>query len=189
VSATHRDLSAEVDQQRFRFDFRQRIGTWTLKVPTLRERPEDILPLAQHFARRLLGDEFSGVGPALGEELLNRSYPGNVRELEQLVTRICCRHVGAGPLCANDLEQEDLAVSDTPGLLREAIEQTASRAVLAQLGLKELLRHARAAAIRAALEKSQQNVREAALLLKITDRALQMELAKRDGRCEASDES
>jgi transcriptional regulator with GAF, ATPase, and Fis domain len=181
VSATHRDLHREVTEQRFRFDFLQRIGTWTLRVPPLRERPDDILPLARHFARRLLGERFAGMSPLLEEALIARNYPGNVRELEQLVLRLCCQHVGDGPLCLSDLASGDLPDAGAAALshVREAIEQSASRAVLSQLGLREVLRQARGAAIGAALGASQQNVRDAARLLGITDRALQMELAKR----------
>lgn len=181
VSATHRDLAEEVKLQRFRFDFLQRIGTWTFRVPPLAERPEDILPLARHFARRALGERFTGISAWLGDELAGRAYPGNVRELEQLVVRACSRHVGDGVLCLSDLAEVDRPRgASSERELRDTFEQCSGRAVLAGLGLKELLRQARGAAIRTALHAHHQNVRDAARLLGITDRALQMELAKRE---------
>jgi transcriptional regulator with GAF, ATPase, and Fis domain len=181
VSATHRDLTQEVKENRFRFDFLQRIGTWTFRVPPLRERPADILPLARHFAEQAMGKRFAGISPFLADDLMGRSYPGNVRELEQLTLRLCCRHVGESPLCVSDLPRSDmseLAAARHPA--RETVEQSSGRAVLAGLGLREVLRQARGAAIHAALDANKHNVRDAARLLGITDRALQMELAKRE---------
>src|SRR5262245_35779660 len=83
IAATNRNLAAEVAQGRFREDLYHRLNVVTLRVPPLRERPEDILPLADHFLgtyavqyqrpRRLLGIEAR-------RALLNHSWPGNVRE-------------------------------------------------------------------------------------------------------------
>lgn len=180
VSATNRDLNGEVERQTFRFDFLQRIGTWTFHVPALRERRDDILPLASHFASRLLGGAFQGIDAGLSEFLVDRSYTGNVRELQQLVTRLCSRHGPAGPLSVNHVSELDLEVTPGAGAW-PSVEPTFSSSVLAGVGLKELLRRVRHSAIRSALTETEQNVHEAAKLLKITDRALQMELAKRVG--------
>lgn len=88
VSATNLDLSALVEQGKFRRDLLYRINTLTVKVPPLRERLDDILPLANHFLMRYSRDMdrfplyFS---PPVESALLNHFWPGNVRELRNVV--------------------------------------------------------------------------------------------------------
>jgi DNA-binding NtrC family response regulator len=82
VAATHRSLRQEVAAGRFREDLYYRLAVVTLTVPPLRERSEDIEPLALHLAARL------GVPPlpqAALEELRRRAWPGNVRELHNVI--------------------------------------------------------------------------------------------------------
>ncbi|NHN76701.1 sigma-54-dependent Fis family transcriptional regulator [Azotobacter chroococcum] len=111
LSATHKDLAAEVAAGRFRQDLYYRLNVIELRVPPLRERREDIPALAAVMLARLA--EEAGQPPArLGEEALEklRSYrfPGNVRELENMLER-------AYTLCEDDLIQaRDLRLCDTP---------------------------------------------------------------------------
>ena len=89
LAATHRDLPREVREGRFREDLFHRIHIFPLMIPPLRERPEDILSLAQHF---LLMGKFPMVDPpALDESgrqaLLHYPWPGNVRELAHVMER------------------------------------------------------------------------------------------------------
>ncbi|MFC0667818.1 sigma-54-dependent transcriptional regulator [Azotobacter chroococcum] len=111
LSATHKDLAAEVAAGRFRQDLYYRLNVIELRVPPLRERREDIPALAAIMLARLA--EEAGQPPArLGEEALEklRSYrfPGNVRELENMLER-------AYTLCEDDLIQaRDLRLCDTP---------------------------------------------------------------------------
>lgn len=90
VAATHQDLSERVRNHAFRLDLFHRIAGATVKVPALRERPEDILPLAREFARKLAGDSqgrFQGLDLEAARLLLGYSWPGNVRELFYAVSR------------------------------------------------------------------------------------------------------
>jgi two-component system response regulator HydG len=85
VSATHRDLGAEVAAGRFRRDLYHRLHVLALRIPPLRERPADILPLAHalldHVSERL-GRPRPELSAAAAEQLLRHGWPGNVRELE-----------------------------------------------------------------------------------------------------------
>src|SRR5262245_5822629 len=95
TTATNRDLLREVEEGRFRRDFHYRIAAWTCRLPPLRERREDIPLLVRHFLEEHYGAEGTpAVDPAVLELLLTRDYPGNVRDLRQLVGRIAHRHVG-----------------------------------------------------------------------------------------------
>jgi transcriptional regulator with GAF, ATPase, and Fis domain len=179
VCATNRRLLEEVDQRRFRLDFYHRIGSWILHVPSLRERVEDIIPLARHFMTLNLGPGANtNMDECVDGFLSQRDYPGNVRELRQLVGRMCGGHVGTGPFTAGDIPVGDLGAT-TAGADR-GIEEAAGLAALQGFGLKEIGRIARNGAIQKALRARDGNVQLASKLLRVTDRALQLELAKRD---------
>jgi PAS domain S-box-containing protein len=86
VAATNQDLDAAVAAGRFRQDLFHRLGQFQLHVPPLRERPEDVVALAEHFLNLKNLDRF--FAPDAVSELLSHSWPGNVRELRNLVARI-----------------------------------------------------------------------------------------------------
>jgi PAS domain S-box-containing protein len=86
VAATNQDLDAAVAAGRFRQDLFHRLGQFQLHVPPLRERPEDIIALAEHFLHLKNPDRFFAADGV--SELLSHSWPGNVRELRNLVARI-----------------------------------------------------------------------------------------------------
>jgi PAS domain S-box-containing protein len=86
VAATNQDLDAAVLAGRFRQDLFHRLGQFQLHVPPLRERPEDIVALAEHFlALKSPGGSFA---PDAISALLSHSWPGNVRELRNLIARV-----------------------------------------------------------------------------------------------------
>ena len=90
IAATNQDLPTEVAQSRFRSDLFYRLNVFSLNIPALRDRPEDILPLAagflEHFNREY--EKNVAFSPALMEVLEQCAWPGNIRELENLVERI-----------------------------------------------------------------------------------------------------
>jgi DNA-binding NtrC family response regulator len=91
IVATHRDLDELVRRGVFRQDLYHRIYVFPLRLPALRERPEDIPPLAEHFARQVSeqnGWKPKRFAPAAVEELRRYSWPGNVRELRNVVERL-----------------------------------------------------------------------------------------------------
>ena len=86
VAATNQDLDAAVAAGRFRQDLFHRLGQFQLRVPPLRERPEDIVALAEHFLN--LKAPGSSFAPDAVSALLTHSWPGNVRELRNLIARV-----------------------------------------------------------------------------------------------------
>ncbi|MDP2528671.1 MAG: sigma-54 dependent transcriptional regulator [Candidatus Palauibacterales bacterium] len=102
LAATNRDLEAAVEDGRFREDLYYRLKVIEIELPPLRERREDILPLAEQFLRfyaRKHGREATGFREEARERLMAHAWPGNVRELENVVERaaILCRSGEVGP--------------------------------------------------------------------------------------------
>jgi psp operon transcriptional activator len=95
VAATNVDLPAAVADGRFRADLLDRLAFDVVTIPPLRDRPEDILLLAEHFARgmarELRHEYFAGFAPSAREALLRHAWPGNVRELKNAVERSVAR--------------------------------------------------------------------------------------------------
>jgi two-component system response regulator HydG len=90
VAATNRDLQLEVAEGRFREDLYYRLNVISLTLPPLRERPEDIEPLARHFVRRFVArmkKELHGIDPDALTCMSRYHWPGNVRELENVIER------------------------------------------------------------------------------------------------------
>ena len=88
IAATHRDLRQEIAAGRFRMDLFYRIAVTSLRIPPLRERPDDIELLAQHFLARCLreqGLEPATLDPAVTAKLKSYPWPGNVRELRNVI--------------------------------------------------------------------------------------------------------
>lgn len=88
VAATNRDLEAEVANGRFREDLYHRLHVVRVRLPPLRERPEDILPLVEHFLERFRqegGRAALRLSPAVRDRLVAHPWPGNVRELSNVM--------------------------------------------------------------------------------------------------------
>ncbi len=88
IATTNRDLRKMVDEGEFREDFYYRVSVVTIQVPPLRERPEDIEPLARHFLQRFaaaIGKPLSDFEPEAMARLTACAWPGNVRQLEHAV--------------------------------------------------------------------------------------------------------
>lgn len=91
IAATHDDLAQAVERGRFREDLYYRLKVVTIEVPPLRERPEDISPLIDHFLEKYserFGARPPPMPPALRAELESRPWRGNVRELENAIERL-----------------------------------------------------------------------------------------------------
>ena len=179
VSATNRDLSRDVNVGRFRGDLYYRMAGSSITLPALRERKADVLPLAAHFAR-----DFHSTGSAVEFDdavkayLLARDYAGNVRELRQIVTRMCERHCGGGTITLGDVADEDRAVVEHAPVWHDGpFEQCIRRAVLEGVPLKEIGRRATDCAMQVAMDDSGGNLPRAARRLGVTDRALQIRRA------------
>jgi DNA-binding NtrC family response regulator len=158
VAATNANLERSISEGRFRQDLFYRLARFSVRTPPLRERPEDIQPLAEHFLRTF-GLEMSKKPPMLGAAalgaLLGHDFPGNVRELKNIIERalIECR--------GNEIAPEDLALPE-----RRPPAQLAQRSKLP--GVEDLplnLEAAEQALIERALIACKGNVAQAARLL------------------------
>jgi len=121
VCATHRNLEKLVEEEQFREDLFYRVNVFSIQVPPLRERPEDVLPLARFFIEkyaRAMGKPVKAVAPEAEAVLLAYRWPGNVRELENAVERAMV--VGRGPA----LEARDLPVSALDGDADEPLSRS-----------------------------------------------------------------
>jgi two-component system response regulator HydG len=157
VTATNRDLRSEVKEGRFRQDLFFRLNVVNLHVPVLRERREDILPLARFFLNRYAIDfkkKVSGFSPAAIDKMRLYAWPGNVRELQNAVER-------AVLLC-------DGEIIDTSHLTMEGRFDEDDAAYGDTLNLENLER----AAIVRALQATRGVQKEAAQLLGISPRVL-----------------
>ena len=117
VAATNQDLQARVKDGRFREDLYFRLAVFPVRVPPLRERPQDILPLARHFLQRYgrtMGRQLNQFTDAAQNMLELYGWPGNVRELENTIQRalLLCD----GPrIDSNDIELHE-SVALTPSV-------------------------------------------------------------------------
>jgi two-component system response regulator AtoC len=168
VAATARDLSAEVGRGAFREDLFYRLNVFTLHLPALRERREDIPLLVEHFLARMnarMGLSVAGVTPEAMRLLVAHDWPGNVRELENSIER-------AIVLC----EGSQIEVDALPERLRLAANAPAAATPSGpeddNLSIKRASRRSEEALIRRALQKTRGNRTRAAELLEISHRAL-----------------
>jgi transcriptional regulator with GAF, ATPase, and Fis domain len=107
VAATHRDLRREVESRRFREDLFYRLNVFAIRLPALRERQGDLVPLLSHFLRKqglaLQVPEWH-LDPAVMEALESHAFPGNVRELANLCAALTVRTRGTGHITIEDLD-------------------------------------------------------------------------------------
>ncbi len=160
VAATHRDLETEVREGRFRQDLLFRISGFTVFVPPLRDRPSEILPLAQRFAGQVA---FSDDARAA---LLAYAWPGNVRELQNAITR-------ALVLCEGTITGADL-----PDRLRDVSEHVRAIAETPTADVRGQLADIERAALVAALSAENDNQTRAARRLGLSRRALIYKMEK-----------
>jgi two-component system response regulator HydG len=164
IAATHRDLQQLVADGRFREDLYYRLKVVELRVPPLRDRPDDIAILARHFLARFaerFGTAATPVTPELIARLATHAWPGNVRELENALESVVALSLDG---------QIDLTL--LPG---SSAPQPASGA---RLGLKERVEAYERGLLVAALKEAHQNRSEAARALDIGRATLHEKMKK-----------
>ncbi|HEV8311076.1 MAG TPA: sigma-54 dependent transcriptional regulator [Methylomirabilota bacterium] len=166
VAATHVNFEDAIREGRFREDLYHRLNEFTIHVPALRERTEDIPALVEHFLKRIgdeLGKPVGGVSPEANEILKAYPWPGNVRELRNALKR-------AAVLAEGTITREDL-----PGELRGRAAAPVSPAG-SLTSLKDVVRHAVETAerdlIMRTLERTRWNRAQAARILGINYKTL-----------------
>ncbi len=97
IAATNRDINEEIVRGGFRADLYYRINMYNIKVPPLRDRQKDILPIARHFLKihaEINNKKIRSLSPELEKRLIQYSYPGNVRELENIIAAAVLQEKG-----------------------------------------------------------------------------------------------
>ncbi|SFD98759.1 sigma-54 dependent transcriptional regulator [Nitrosomonas sp. Nm166] len=180
VCATNRDLWKQVQKGEFRADLYYRIASYVCHLPPLRERSEDILPLANYFLKKNYPDQDPPVLDApVQEYLLRREYPGNVRDLKQVIARMLCRYAGKGSITVGCIPPDDRPnwTEDWKEWRDIGFERALRVALNRGVGLKIISRHTEETTIRIAVDEAGGNLQRAAQRLGVTDRALQMRRA------------
>ncbi len=164
ICATHKNLRDAVEEGLFRQDLYYRLNVIELRMPPLRERREDIVPLAEALLARMGGNMGLTLSPEAADALLAYAFPGNVRELENVLERAVALSSG------QRIEVADLR-----------LEPDAVEAVLPGRGAENLddyLNRLERQAILEALEKTGGNRTAAARLLGVTFRSLRYRLER-----------
>jgi DNA-binding NtrC family response regulator len=174
ICATNQDLEARVRENRFREDLYYRINVVPIQVPPLRNRADDVLVLARHFAREAgerNGRTIESVGRRAADELRAHTWPGNVRELRNVIERAVI--MGSGPT----LEAEDLSIGTgvfSPRSETNGDDQLVDRLMSSEIAFDEFEREV----LVQALQRTQGNQSRAARLLGMTRRTLQYRIDK-----------
>ena len=167
IAATNIDIKAAIAQKTFREDLYYRLNGFTLKMPPLRERIEEIPILSQHFMRKVATKykcDPLPISPALMQALTSHSWPGNLRELENMIKRYLI-------LADEQAIIDELSTWQSTRSLASVVEDTGGNG-----GLKHLVRNlkgsAESAAIAQTLEDTGWNRKAAATNLQISYKAL-----------------
>jgi two-component system response regulator HydG len=173
IAATNEDLPAQIKAGRFRLDLFYRLNVYQLRIPPLRERPDDIKPILTSFldqAREHRGCRIQGIAPEALALLERHDWPGNVRELHNVVEglTITCKNstIQPGHLPSTFRTAKSFALS---GSSSEKVSLLAFGLSFQEME-KKLLEEA--------LRKAAGNVSEASRLLKITRNTLRYRMAK-----------
>jgi two-component system response regulator PilR (NtrC family) len=168
LSATHKNLAQLVAEGKFREDLFYRVNVIEMRVPALRERPEDVPELAEAVLRRL-GRRMKVTPPLLARDALaaleSYAFPGNVRELENILERAITMSTG-GEMCAADIQLRPSPVGLSAG------------ASTAGAPLGDHLEDVERDAIVKALEQTRYNKTAAAKMLGMSFRALRYRIKK-----------
>ncbi|MBV1860183.1 MAG: sigma 54-interacting transcriptional regulator [Nannocystaceae bacterium] len=170
VAATHRDLRAMVDAGEFRLDLYYRLNVIRVHAAPLRERPEDIVPLAEHFISMFnerAGRNVRGLTPQTAAMLASHTWPGNVRELSNAIERAVVLSSSA------ILEATALGLEPAAGVKKPSTTNTVE-----ELDLRTAIKKVEGQVIARALEKAGGNRTEAASILGLNRTTLVEKLRK-----------
>lgn len=169
IAATNRDIEKLADQGEFRTDLYYRLNVLSIRLPPLRERGDDIILLAEHYAQKTAqryGLDKISFSKTARQALLDYDWPGNVRELRHIMERAVLLSAGG------ELSVENL------GLSQNSPAATGEHSATEGLGAEVTLEEAECNLIRQALERTNHNVSQAARELGITRMALRYRMKK-----------
>jgi psp operon transcriptional activator len=183
IGATNEDLPALAEQGRFRADLLDRLAFDVITLPPLRERFEDILPLAEHFAVRMAGELglqlFEGFSDEARGQLLDYFWPGNVRELKNTVERAVYTSMGdKQPISEINFDPFDSPWR--PGAAAQNERTTNAASPTEAYDFKEYIQEREIELLTAALEQCRFNQKKTAEFLGMTYHQLRGYLRKYD---------
>ncbi len=166
VSATNREVEHLIESGQFREDLYFRLNVLSVKIPSLRERNEDIPILVSHFLEKFAGDKMRFTEDAI-KVMKNYRWKGNVRELENIIERVVL-------LCDGDV----IDVENLPEELRKSSSEEKVAVPSGGMDMEKLMEDTEKAYLLKALEKSNGVKTEAAKLLNLTFRSFRHKLKK-----------
>jgi psp operon transcriptional activator len=174
VAATHADLEALVEQGRFKRDLLDRLSFEVLYLPPLRERKEDIVLLANHFAVRMARELDREEVPRFNDDALRAlegyTWPGNVRELKNVVERAVYRS-DSSPITEvvfNPFKREGTTAGINAAETKQEVGRESEFAEALRPSLKDAVESLEVNLMQEALEESRHNQRKAAAMLGLT---------------------
>ncbi|MCG5523915.1 sigma 54-interacting transcriptional regulator [Ectothiorhodospira haloalkaliphila] len=176
VAATHRDLGAMVARGEFREDLYYRLAAFPVDIPPLRERREDIVALAEHFLEQAGGAHQLPLSRSVAELLTEYPFPGNVRELKNIISRAAIL-AGSGPVLPEHIAFQSRQGPAAPPV-REDREVWADGNTLPFPPPRRTRNGLTRERIRAALEASDGHRAEAAQRLGVSERTLYRHLQR-----------
>jgi len=178
IAATHKDLDRAVVENTFRSDLYFRLNVITLRIPPLRERKDDLLPLTNFLLQKhAQGNAPSLITPALKDAMLEYDWPGNIRELENVIRKLIVFR--SADFIVKELRLRMSRQSGFDRLQAGGLQSDATpikRTILEQVTRAK--NEAETAAIIAALESTHWNRKKAAVILKLDYKALLYKMKK-----------
>lgn len=175
IAATNRNLQEKITSGEFREDLYYRLNVFPIHIPPLRDRKEDIPSLAAFFLdsfSRSFGRNFSGIAPEAAEMMLQYKWPGNIRELRNVIERICI--MKNGPLLLQEyLPQEILGAAKPAPAVTTGLPELSN-----DTGLEDAVAGLEIALISRALSSTGGNVLKTAAILKIPRGTLRYKMDK-----------
>lgn len=168
VAATHQPLEEMIQDKKFRDDLYYRLNVVTIHIPALRQRKTDIPILVEYFIKKYAEEndkEIKGVSREVMDQLIKYNFPGNVRELENIIER-------AIVMCRGDY----ITQSDLPAQMQMITEKSILDPYNFEGGFQKKVRAFEKEIIKKALEQTKGNKSAAARLLNITERHLRSRL-------------
>jgi transcriptional regulator with PAS, ATPase and Fis domain len=168
IAATNRDLREAIANKTFREDLFYRLNVIEFHLPPLRERPEDVIPLAESFIQKynaILGSKVTGIQEPAKNALQKHNWPGNIRELENAIER-----------AANYVWEGEISIDNLPAQVRREATNFPEKPASYQGTMMDVERNL----LLDALDKTQGNKSAAARLLNLSRSTFYERLAKYD---------
>ncbi len=178
ISATNRELRKEIDENKFRADLFYRLNVINIALPPLRERKEDIIPLTDFFIKKFtnkFGVNIKGITTELRKYLLNYNWPGNIRELENLIEKLITLETNEY-LTTKYIGNEN--INDFEDIKSDITTQINNDEIIFPIELDKIVENLEKKYIKLALEETNGKKQEAAKLLGITFRSFRYRISK-----------